>query len=54
MKGSLRGARPGTWNLKAYDRLAEKQVRRTFKGSRRQAESELGRLVAEVEARSQS
>jgi integrase len=44
-------ARPGVWYLRVYDRVAETQLRRTFKGSRRQAETELARFVAEVEDR---
>jgi integrase len=50
VKGSLQESSPGTWYLRVYDRLADKQVRRTFKGTRRQAESELARFVAAVEA----
>ena len=50
MKGSLQESSPGTWYLRVYDRLADKQVRRTFKGTKRQAESELARFVADMEA----
>lgn len=50
MKGTMQEAKPGTWYLRVYDRIAEKQVRRTVHGTRRQAESELARFVAEVEA----
>lgn len=57
MAGSLRTVegRPGTWQLRVYlGRDAENRVRHrhvTFKGSRRQAERELARLVAEQESR---
>jgi integrase len=50
VRGSLQERSPGTWYLRVYDRLADKQVRRTFKGTKRQAESELARFVAEAEA----
>lgn len=56
MAGSLRGVqgRPGTWQLRVYlGRDAEDRVRHrhvTFKGSRRQAERELARLVATQDA----
>ena len=58
MAGSLRAAvegRPGTWQLRVYrGRDAENRVRHrhvTFKGTRRQAERELARLVAEQDSR---
>ena len=56
MAGSLRAVedRPGTWQLRVYlGRDAEGRVRHrhvTFKGSRRQAERELARLVAEQDS----
>jgi integrase len=50
VKGILVEARPGTWYLRVYDRTAEKQLRRTVRGTKRQAETELARFVAEVEA----
>ncbi len=56
MAGSLRAVegRPGTWQLRVYlGRDAESRVHHrhvTFKGSRRQAERELARLVAEQDA----
>ena len=50
MKGTMREATPGTWYLRVYDRIADKQLRWTFHGSRRQAESELARFVADLEA----
>ncbi len=45
----MQEARPGVWYLRVYDRVGEKQLRRTFHGRKRQAESELSRFVAEVE-----
>ncbi len=49
------GAKPGSWELRVYvGRDAEERVRHrhvSFKGSRRQAERELARLVAEQGAR---
>jgi integrase len=45
----MQAARDGVWYLRVYDRVGEKQMRRTFRGTRRQAESELSRFVAEVE-----
>ena len=57
MAGSLRAVegRPGTWQLRVYlGRDAEGRVRHrhvTFKGSRRQVERELARLVAEQDSR---
>jgi len=57
LAGSLRAVegRPGTWQLRVYlGRDAEGRVRHrhvTFKGSRRQAERELARLVAEQDSR---
>lgn len=50
MRGSLTEGRPGTWYLRVYDRIAARQVRRTFHGTRREAESALAAFVAEVEA----
>lgn len=50
MRGTLEEIRPGTWYLRVYDRIADRQVRRTVRGSRREAESALAALVAEVEA----
>jgi len=56
LAGSLRAVegRPGTWQLRVYlGRDAEGRVRHrhvTFKGSRRQAERELARLVAEQDS----
>ena len=49
MKGTMVEADPGTWYLRVYDRIADRQVRRTVKGSKRQAETELARFVAEVD-----
>jgi integrase len=43
-------ARTGTWYLRVYDRIADKQLRRTVTGSKRKAQTELARFVAEVEA----
>jgi integrase len=43
-------ARPGTWYLRVYDRIADKQLRRPVKGTKRHAQTELARFVAEVEA----
>ncbi|MDA8301173.1 MAG: hypothetical protein M0005_06430 [Actinomycetota bacterium] len=57
MAGSLRQVpgRSGTWELRVYlGRDAEGRVRHRsarFHGSRRQAERELARMVAEQEAR---
>lgn len=50
MKGTMVETSPGTWYLRVYDRTADKQTRRTVKGSKRQAETELARFVAEVES----
>lgn len=50
VRGTLRESRPGTWYLRVYDRIADRQVRRTFHGTRREAESALAVFVAEVEA----
>ena len=50
MKGTMVEASPGIWYLRVYDRLAEKQLRRTVHGSKRQAETELARFVAEMDA----
>ena len=49
MRGTMQEARSGVWYLRAYDRVGEKQLRRTVHGTKRQAESELSRFVAEVE-----
>ncbi len=53
MKGTMVEADPGTWYLRVYDRIADRQVRRTVKGSKRQAETELARFVAEATPRAQ-
>lgn len=53
MKGSLREQRPGYWQLRVYAGLhphtrRSQYVTRGFRGGRREAESELARLVSEV------
>ena len=49
-KGSLEERAPGTWYLRAWDRRAGRQVRQVVKGTKREAETALARLVTKVEA----
>lgn len=49
MRGTMQEERPGTWYLRVYDRIGDRQLRRTFRGGKREAQRALATFVAEVE-----
>jgi integrase len=49
MRGTKVEKRPGVWHLRVYDRRSDRQVRRTVRGTERQADTALARFVMEVE-----
>ena len=49
MRGTEVEKRPGVWHLRVYDRTSDRQVRRTVRGTERQAHTTLARFVMEAE-----